>query len=156
MKPVRLLGVDPGATTGVAIVDYTKDQREVMVYGEVPLWEDLDTLMDVHKPMLIVIEAFRLYRHKAMAQVGSDFPSSQVIGVVRYLADHRGLTVVQQGASEIKTATKPDKDYSSSHVRDALRHCDLLVMKLRQAARTKKFPDWYEDLLQRVVEHDDN
>lgn len=54
---------------------------------------------------LLIIESFVLYPDKAKAQIGSDMPTSQLIGVLRYLARTRDVPVILQPAA-IKDPTE--------------------------------------------------
>lgn len=51
-----------------------------------------------------VVEEFRLYPELAREQGFSNFPTCEVIGVLQYLADTRGLVMVRQGGGMKKKA----------------------------------------------------
>lgn len=90
-----ILAIDPGRTTGVCILQ-TNDSKcgfEVVTALEMP-WESrfelLKTLIDgtfldqekPQPPEAVVVESFALRSNRAIEQTGSDFPSSQIIGIV--------------------------------------------------------------------------
>jgi hypothetical protein len=90
---IRILAIDPGKTTGICVIDGTEDDFAVILSQEI-LWEDrFDILRALiagklpnpeqpQSPEVIVVENFRLRQGRALEQSGSDFPSSQVIGIV--------------------------------------------------------------------------
>lgn len=89
-----MIAVDPGDVhVGVAFFetwgDPTKDEGWECVDTQEMTPEEfedalLETLLDGDVDIL-VYEKFFLYEDKAMAQVGSEFRTSQLIGVIRYL-----------------------------------------------------------------------
>jgi len=92
-----ICGVDPGNTTGVCLIDETASRDDFQVVGvyQIP-WEYRISFFQAlftgtfadevqSKPLLpevVVIESFRLRPGRAMEQVGSEFPSVRVIGIV--------------------------------------------------------------------------
>jgi len=117
---MKILAIDPGVSTGVIFVDPV--QPEESTYGKViHLWEQLDKIIERTSPDVIVIEAFRLYPHMAKTMIGNDFPSSQVIGVTKYLAAKAGIPVVEQMASMAKHIAKNPRLHNP-HLQDAWRH----------------------------------
>lgn len=127
---MTILSFDPGATTGIAFyqLDTIQLYLEKTLLG---IWRLLQRL----EPDTIVFENFALYAHKAKAQVGNEFPSSQVIGIVKlYQELNPQINIYKQPASSAKQLIS-DKDlqllecYSTSpHTRDAARHlCYFLI-----------------------------
>ena len=91
---LRVLAFDPGETTGVAI--FHKGQVTCNVFG---LWAWVPIYLNKVRPTVVVVEDFRLRRHAAMSLVGSDFPTCQVIGVIKYVAWLAKVPVVMQSSS---------------------------------------------------------
>lgn len=65
---------------------------------------------------VIALEDWRLYPDKANTMIGSDMPTCQLIGVIKYLAEENGIPVLMQGAG-IKEPT-----------RGVLRHRDVTLL----------------------------
>jgi hypothetical protein len=98
------LSVDPGITTGLCFWENGE-----LLFSEASEEDVFITWLEVMliRPTalkLVVIEEFRLYGHKANAQIGSDMPVAQLIGVIKYLCKKAGIPVVLQSASYAKTA----------------------------------------------------
>jgi hypothetical protein len=128
---LNVLAFDPGETTGYALVNGVTGQIEL---GEINLWHGAEELLDKYKPELVAIEAFKLYPFLAASQSWRDFPSAQVIGVLRNECEQRHIEYVMQMASEIKGFTfkaKGRRVCVTKHTLDALRHA-LLLMKRRK------------------------
>lgn len=91
-----ILAIDPGRTTGICAIRTVDGVKgfEVVTALEI-LWENrlelLSALIDgtyfnpkvPQPPEAVVIENFRLRQGRALEQSGSDFPSSQLIGMVQ-------------------------------------------------------------------------
>ena|SRR3990167_5816485 len=115
---MRIVSFDPGKTTGVCCLATSSwppnpsttfttniaddDYEDLMAVWKrlcifQPLGETAVYSLPYQPPpasmgLAIVIESFRLFPDKARAQIGSDFPSSQVIGQLKLLAYQTGLT----------------------------------------------------------------
>lgn len=126
---MKVLGVDPGDTTGYVIVDTVSGQ---VLYGTFPVWSGLESLVLSLEPSdAIVFESFRLYPAKAQAQSWSSFPAVEVIGVLKFLARKQHVPIVEQSASEGKSVDVDiDQRSVGRHAYDALRH--VLVYLRRQ------------------------
>lgn len=125
-----LLCFDPGETTGYAVL---VDGAPVE-WGAFPWWSRLRALIEESKwgfPDGIVCERFSLYAQKAAVMVNNEFAAAQVIGVVRFLAEQRGILVHLQPASCIHSGRalspllRPLVDslkIKGVHARDAVAH----------------------------------
>ena len=91
-----IVGIDPGETTGVCALETPRNGHVFQVVGvyQIP-WEDRVSFFralftggiaqpDGYQllPEIVAIESFRLRPGRAMEQVGSEFPSVRVIGIV--------------------------------------------------------------------------
>jgi hypothetical protein len=91
---ISYLGVDPGAATGWAIFNELGlptgrgIERGVDNFAE---W-----IANCDAAETIIYEDFRLFPHKAIAQVGSRMEASQVIGILKLKAKEWGATLVAQ------------------------------------------------------------
>jgi len=84
-----ILGLDPGGTTGYAVVD---GGGRVVRAGSFAWqdWATLEELLALPGLVAVVAERFALYGHKAGAMVGNEFEASQVLGATRLLLHQRG------------------------------------------------------------------
>lgn len=138
---MKILAFDPGETTGWALVSLTlaepiRDRVVVPITGTLELWRGVYDLIDKHAPDFIVVEIFRLFPHRLRAQIGSTFPTVKVIGVIEYIADGFGISVVLQEPSDrlqVKgwwsTNYLPKSMRITSHERSALQHALLFLRR---------------------------
>lgn len=147
-----VLGVDPGLTTGWCVVQVEDDLPAgfIVLSSGIVKWNErlrlLPSLIDLHRPDYTVVERFTLYEHKAQDQVGSDFPSSQVIGAVDLWLNYRQLSPpILQGAGLI--AGRPPVKvleehepllHKSEHGRDAYKHCRYFICAARRTSTSKR------------------
>lgn len=130
-----ILSIDPGETSGFSLMkhseklNYNKKDRDLIVnVGEKSGYKGFDSLIENYEPDLIVYEEFKLYPWKAKQKSWSTFPTVEVIGVLKYIAEQKNVKIIGQGAD---TKTYFDdkklkwcgvyKGYSA-HERDAIRH----------------------------------
>lgn len=109
----NLIAIDPGDVyVGVAFFETTGDPwRE----SEDKTWSCVDaqeltpdefvdafalSLLDGDSYDAVIFERFRLYEDKSGEQVGSEFPTSQLIGVIKYLVRARNEHVDRHDAAE--------------------------------------------------------
>jgi len=134
----RIMAIDPGKTTGIAILDYktgcnpmAMDEPTDMLTlsTECHLWYGIEDLIIEHDPDIVVYESFRLYSHKAKQKINSEMPTSKVIGVIAFLTEQRGLDNYRQSAQIGKGFYDRDRleglgftDLGSDHRRDSLKH----------------------------------
>jgi hypothetical protein len=137
--------VDPGVTTGYAVMDYipgldpeslTKDMVKDM--GMLSMWRGIDVILDQWKEKIhaLVIEQYRLYRGRAaQAQGFSTIEAARVIGAVLYMAEERGISVIEQGASITKGMRIPDEVFAGlkgPHIKDAVMHGMVYLMSRKE------------------------
>lgn len=138
---IRLAAFDPGETTGYCIIDIQDDGKDFVVHkcDEIP-WEarfsNIDYLFVEDAPQVIVVERFILYPHKAKAQIGNEFPSVRVIGIIETFCYAHGPNpdkIHFQGAGDIVKTLVLDRDVKrvagSPHKIDAYRHARLHFLK---------------------------
>src|SRR4051812_36237353 len=109
------LGVDPGDTTGVALISLLEvgATPKIEYTGQLNVDEFLHFLHEnVHRIKVIVCEDFTLFKHKATGQSGSKMPSSQIIGMLKLFALEHHIRLIMQPAAikpmaERKTKLKP-------------------------------------------------
>jgi len=130
-----IIGIDPGLTTGVCVIDDVVSAREFTIVqsGEISwsnrFWFREFFITNSRSLKTIVIEQFKLYEHKAKSQTGSIIPSARMIGIIEAYAYECNLLplIVFQPASFISargnyTIQVLHQLPSSDHVRDAYRH----------------------------------
>jgi len=136
-----VLGIDPGAVTGWALVQTEPNNVAV---GEFPTWTGVGALLDA-QPDVVVVEAFRLYPWARSEMTWNSFVPCEVIGVIKYLACEHNIPIVQQSAAQGKSFKLHLTNKYSKHMHDALRHA---LVYLRGQG---KFPpgtrDWIQEEL---------
>lgn len=106
-----ILGIDPGGEH-VGWAEFRNDQpvevrERTPEAAEDALWDWLALRYNAEHVggSLLIIESFRLYPDKAKSQIGSDMPTSQLIGSMRYMARYWKVPVILQPAA-IKEPTE--------------------------------------------------
>src|SRR3990167_4590936 len=146
LNTVKVVAFDPGQTTGVAVyfggtllLPVTNAQSQFAtlnldsthIASLVQCWGDYCTDAGI-----IIVESFQLFPHKAKDQIGSTFPSVDVIGQIRMLAHLTEKTqclVFQQPNCQTAISETMLRKYGvwqdrSNHERSALKH---LIYHLR-------------------------
>jgi len=145
---MKILAFDPGETTGWALMKWDRDSAKIpflapknsykVSTGELDHYEGIKALITKAEPAIVVYEGFKLYPWKAEDKIWSNFPTVEVIGVIKY--------IVENDFPEIKLKEQLPKDkklcddsklkqmglYSgiSPHERDAIRHTIMKFTKL--------------------------
>ena len=131
----QILGLDPGGTTGVALVSF---QNQTMALWTVEKWHSLEEVFGRLGPGdIVVAESFRLYPGMGRRLVWNDLVAAQVFGVIVYLAKQAGVDIVAQPAAMAKRiALVPrHKDLVgvSKHAKEALRHVIAFAKRMKIA-----------------------
>lgn len=120
-----MVGVDPGNTSGIAIVD----GEEIVDMLQLKFDECLNWIMehDWSDTKTIVCEDFRLFRNKAQKQVGSDFQTVQIIGALRLICKQQNIPLVMQmsnilSIAERQVGIKMPSKHEEGHEISALLH----------------------------------
>lgn len=149
-------GWDPGGTTGYFIGELDSGAPagfQVLESGIIQWhyrFSRIRLLLDRYRPSTSIVESFRLYRDKAQDQIGSTFPSAQVIGIIEAYCFMVGIAMpIYQPAATI--AGKPPvlvlpihtnllymgtKDMME-HSNDAYKHVRYWVEQHRQQTRVQ-------------------
>ena len=146
-----VLGVDPGVTTGISVVDITtgNELRWWHVhFDDIIMWLMTNTCDDLGIDE-IFMEDFTLLQHKALQQSGSRLETVQVIGMVKMWAALTNTPVHMQlpnikSMAEKWTGVAPKGKHDKSHHIDAFNHA---CYGLRKQGR-------YRTVLERA--HDDD
>lgn len=137
---------DPGLTTGYCVVQVAHDLPAgfVVLESGVVKWSTrvlgVRALLRKYRPNLTVVEEFKLYKHKAQDQIGSDFPSVRVIGIIEtYMVEFELGAPAFQGAALIAGAPPVrileehvSLLHNSEHARDAYKHARYFVSRARR------------------------
>ncbi|MBT9169231.1 MAG: hypothetical protein DDT19_02585 [Syntrophomonadaceae bacterium] len=135
IPPARLLVIDPGETTGVAI--FNKGQIEVvkqLTGGWAGMVQELNEIFTVLRPTYVVVEDYKVYAHKTKDHTWSSLFTPKLIGAIEALCTLQGIQPVMQMAS-CKQFVTNDKLRAwnmyvpgQPHARDAIRHsCYFLL-----------------------------
>lgn len=126
---MRVLGVDPGGTTGWWLYD---GMTATDINGQVKFADMTAHLYDTTTTVgmiadVVVIEDFALLGGKALAQIGSKFETCQVIGMYKLWAYGLGVPVVLQAPgikpiAEKWSHIKVPSNHRLSHRFDAALH----------------------------------
>jgi hypothetical protein len=138
---MNIVAFDPGVTTGCVVAAYESGSTFLITRAEEIPWggrfHGIKRILNFYNPEFIVVESFRLYPHKAQAQIGQDFPSAQVIGIIEAYAYEAGLLDrirKQPAAARVKTKvldTHKAALRSTPHIIDAYQHLRyFIVVKL--------------------------
>lgn len=141
---MKIMGVDPGGTTGIAVIDVSWDENRHVPTpdthildlqleaswgtGEISIGQQMYDLIEDQNPDLIVVEKF-IITHETVRYTRQP-DALWIIGGVRFIADIFQIPVHMQPASLAKTtwdATRLKesgwaKVVKQKHARDALRH----------------------------------
>lgn len=129
----RIIAIDPGEMTGWAIGRIGDDAFVIDTYGYSP-WKQFCmnymSVMDGDDPFEIVVyESWRLRKSSAMALIGSDMPSSQCIGIIKYGGWKHGahMHTSEPAFKDVIDKQMGGTDYlpvrdTVEHYRDAVRH----------------------------------
>lgn len=141
---MRIMGVDPGGTTGIAVIDVKWDESRYEAPPDAHVFDTqieaswgpgpdsvgakLHSLIIQMEPDLLAVEKFIITQQTVRFTRQPD--ALWIIGGVRFLADIMGIPVHMQPASLAKTtwdATRLKdsgwaKVVKQKHARDALRH----------------------------------
>lgn len=128
--PKRLISLDPGETTGLAIFENGKlVQQDQLNTKTIPIGvQTLNRILDGEETM-VVFEDYRVYGHKTESHAWAGLHTPQLIGVIRTFCTLRDMPTFTQMATFAKGfATDPKlKEWGmysvgQKHARDAVRH----------------------------------
>lgn len=139
------VGIDPGKTTGVVVARLHDNGGLDVLEHRFVMWEDRFDLSPLFERMsveygppaqiAVVVESFRLYPHRSQQQIGSDFPSVHIIGMVDLLVYLWSFPeIVYQPASAIAkvrvlSAHQHLIPPAPPHISDAYKHVRLYGLK---------------------------
>lgn len=115
-----LLAVDPGDTAGYTIFT---EEGKVVDSGQIKGPEDFaDFCVDINDKNIgtVVVEDYRLMRHKAQQQSGSRFQAVQQIGMLKLFAKQQKAKIVLQSPDKypiglLLSGKEMPKDHKKSH-----------------------------------------
>lgn len=123
---MTVLSVDPGDRVGWAFWDHW---GRLLDHGIVDLDEFKILLRNNYfqSPEVVVLEQFRLQRHRAEKQSGSQMGASRCIGMLElYAAQQRSQLIKQElearDMAYLHSGIPPAKNHANSHDLDAIMH----------------------------------
>lgn len=142
-----ILSFDPGLSTGVGLARVGEGTDFDVLQLAILRWENRFAVRDYleHMPDRILLESFRLYRHKAQHMVNDTFPSCEVIGIIEAYAYQLGILdrVIRQPASVRQNVLVLDKHRDivaaagpEDHPRDAYKHIRYHIVVNRERVTT--------------------
>lgn len=146
MESKAILSIDPGDTTGwvFCVVKYDGRTMEIecVSQGEVSFPNELEQVMEFQEAADVIIVEDYIIRQP---HIGSRCIAIRVIGAVQYavaVSTCGPLIVEFQQPSEKNAATDERLSlmglkYSSPHVRDALRHVFVYILKAQREIRKR-------------------
>ncbi len=136
---MKILGLDPGHTTGWAVVT----EEKILYKGFFPHYEEVTALLAEHEPDIAVVEDFLLYPWKSQQLAWNNMKTVQNLGVIRYLLDEADVPYVLQAASLVKKHSRRlPGSYSSAHERDAVTHAIVYLVRQGLASDALKRLIW--------------
>lgn len=136
LSNTKILGLDPGGTTGYAYVNYTPGSTQLIDAGQFPsTFSSLDHLFGEYIPDIVVIESYKLYPWKAKEQAWSGLQTPRYIGAIEYVLWKLEHWIAFQSAGQGKSFASNDKlrewglyQTGEVHANDAVRHvCQYLI-----------------------------
>jgi len=141
----HVLAVDPGETTGWALLECRPDATNLVNQGQIVSWPlevgvpRLETLIKELSPNFVVYEAYHVYAWRLNEHKFSEVPTIQIIGALKTLSVQRGVPYGCQTAQTGKAFFTDDRLKSMDlyvegerHARDALRHaCQFVTFGLK-------------------------
>lgn len=124
----RVISIDPGGTNGVCVATGIGADWAITYVDGLEKHKLYDLLEHVEvEGTLLIYETYRLYESKAKVMVGNEFETVQIIGVIKYICEKRGIPYRDSATSNKAFFTDQRlKDMGLyvpiDHKRDAIRH----------------------------------
>lgn len=131
MSSNLILSMDPSGAykegkgkTGWCLVD--GDTRQLIKAGYInaqdfescyDYWKEHITLINHYQPTVLVLEDYLLYASKAQDQINSRFETSQLLGVIKFIARSKNIPFALQPASAVKQRWNNDILYHHSIIK---------------------------------------
>jgi hypothetical protein len=126
----RVVSLDPGGTNGICIAEDSHpsgdwDIKYVDGLEKHDLYKKLEEIPA--EGTFLIYETYRLYESKAKVMIGNEFETVQIIGVIKYICEKRGIPYTDSPTSNKAFFTDVRlKDMGLyvpiDHKRDAIRH----------------------------------
>lgn len=145
LPAIRVLGIDPGETTGWVILDppciYKAGQEPTKNVTQAALF--FNRMLEDKRPDVIVIEEYRVYSSKTRQHAWNDLLTARIIGAIEALCAIEDVPVVKQTASTAKGFCTNDKlrewgfwqSSAKRHANDAIRHACYYTLFHKISAR---------------------
>jgi hypothetical protein len=134
----RVVAFDPGVTTGFVSANWIGGKDFDLLDVEKITWDDrfgtVKNLLRFSTPDHVVIEDFRLYHHRMKSQIGKDFPSVQMIGIIQtYCYEMDLLDRITMQPASVRSNVKIADEHllmvgASPHIQDAYKHLRYFII----------------------------
>jgi hypothetical protein len=132
-RPPYYLALDPGLHTGWATWD---ESGLFITMGTVHTYDALhDLLADFPMTIkVVIVEDFKLFKHKARQQAGSRMPAPRAIGQIETFVRLWGASIVKQPSHIKSTAERltgvstKNLPHDQTHVLDAFNHGEYYLI----------------------------
>ena len=127
-KTTRVISIDPGGTNGICIAEGDGQDWQIKYVDGLEKHKLFEILEQIEvEGTLLIYETYRLYESKAKAMIGNEFETVQIIGVIKYICEKRGIPYRDSPTSNKAFFTDQRlKDMGLyvpiDHKRDAIRH----------------------------------
>lgn len=142
------IGIDPGGTTGIALVSFKPEltaHPQLIETIELPYLEVIDFLQFKQYTLPldgIICEEYKLFKHKAVQQSGSKMEAAKVCGMLEYISFTKGISLSYQSpqiktlgesiAKAIESTTTKTNWHGKYHARDAWWHVLAYLVRTKQ------------------------
>lgn len=133
---MKIISVDPGKTTGVAMYQVENFESRFAVYQFTNI-PDVIELLKKELPDVVLVESFKLHKNKATQLSGQENYSAEVIGAIKVFCAGELIPIRQQAPAVKDTVMQsllerigfwlPTK--GMPHARDAARHLAAYLFK---------------------------
>lgn len=136
---MKILGTDPGDTTGYGMIQLSDEPRPKIILkgiGEVKNEEELESL--IAEADIVIIEYFRIRPDRVDDFIYKDLHASEAIGVIKMLCRKHNKKVEMQG-SQVKpmgfgfAGMRYVKGKKGTHMQDGLAHAVYYAVKKLKA-----------------------
>jgi len=137
-RGARIIGIDPGTTTGIVLLDVTQQQIKIIDALQPSSGRACRWLAEEFRDSRVAIDAVAIERFTISARTirgtrSGALEALYTIGAIRYLCDQAAVPLAMQAVSTAKNAFNDDRlrrlglarKTHGPHERDALRHALL-------------------------------
>lgn len=146
----RILAIDPGETTGVALMSGPTLAQASQVAG--PLWGQVNSIRFICQPIkpdIVIIEAYRVFPWRLQQHTWSSLFTARLIGALEFVCADIGIDLtINQAPGDAKAFSTDEKlrawgywQPNKKHANDAIRHAVYYLVfgkELQDSVRSKQ------------------